>query len=135
MQTLTGETIAINDERDVVNVRKIIREQALALKFSMINQTKLVTAASELTRNIIKYANCGTVEYNHLIDNNDRHGLQLIFTDQGPGIPDIKRVMAGGYTTGGGLGLGLSGSKKLVDEFELNSEVGKGTCIKLILWK
>jgi serine/threonine-protein kinase RsbT len=134
MQIIKREVLKINQEQDVVLVRKLERDCANDLKFSMTNQTKLVTAASELARNIIKYATSGTVELN-VIKNDDREGIQMIFENQGPGIADISKVMSGGYTTGGGLGLGLSGSKKLVNEFDLRSVVGEGTCIKLILWK
>ncbi len=134
MQIIKREVLKINQEQDVVLVRKLARDYANDLRFSMTNQTKLVTAASELARNIIKYAGSGTVELN-IIQNEYRDGIQMIFKDQGPGIADIPKVMAGGYTTGGGLGLGLSGSKKLVNEFNLQSVVGEGTCIKLILWK
>ena len=131
---ISKHAIEIKHDHDIVLARKLVRECANELKFSILNQTKLVTAASELMRNIIKYANSGTVNLN-IIHNGSREGLQIIFEDQGPGIPDIPKVMAGGYTTGGGLGLGLSGSKRLVDEFDIKSIVGKGTCIKIVLWK
>ncbi len=134
MNALQSNTYPILIEQDVVLIRKVVRELSVQLKLSLINQTKLVTAASELTRNIIKYASTGSLKVD-VINNGTRDGIQLIFEDKGPGIPDIPRVMKGGYTTGKGLGLGLSGSERLVDEFELKSVVGQGTYIKLIVWK
>jgi serine/threonine-protein kinase RsbT len=133
MHIIKSETFLITVEHDIVKVRKAVRECAIELKFSMTNQTKVVTVASELTRNILKYANTGSVQLS-VISKSGQEGLQLIFEDQGPGIPDISKVMAGGYTTGGGMGLGLSGSRRLADEFELKTNVGKGTLIKVILW-
>lgn len=134
MENVKSATIAINKEQDIINVRKIVRDHAMQIGLSLLNQTKLVTAASELTRNIIKYANNGTLQLN-ILHKEDLIGLQLIFEDQGPGIPDISLAMLAGYSSKDGLGIGLSGSKRLVDEFDIKSEVGKGTLIKLMLWK
>jgi serine/threonine-protein kinase RsbT len=127
-------TIAIKTEQDIVNVRKQVRMQAEQLQFSLIKQTKIVTAASELARNIFKYANVGTLEIS-LIHGRRGTGLQLVFKDQGPGIPDIEQAMSAGFSTGKGLGLGLSGAQRLVDEFNITSHLGKGTCVRIILWK
>lgn len=134
MKIVKHNSLNVGQELDIVAVRKIVREYTIAIKFGMTGQTKLVTAASELARNILRYAATGTVEIN-VIQSGTKEGIQMIFEDQGPGIPDIPRVMVGGYTTGGGLGLGLSGSKRLVDEFDLKSVVGEGTCVKIIMWK
>lgn len=134
MDLVNNQTISINTEQDIVNVRKIVREYATQIGLNTINQTKLVTAASELTRNIIKYAEGGNLIIN-ILNKNDRTGLQMTFEDKGPGIPDISLAMIAGYTSKDGLGIGLSGSKQLVDEFDIKSEIGKGTTIKLTLWK
>jgi serine/threonine-protein kinase RsbT len=134
MQILSTEVFAVNEEGDIVTIRKIVRERAIALKCNLVTQTKLVTAASELTRNIIKYASRGVLTLNTISDDG-RQGIQMIFKDEGPGISDISLAMTEGFSTGKSLGLGLSGSKRLVDEFEISSQVGHGTQVKLILWK
>jgi serine/threonine-protein kinase RsbT len=134
VQHIKSKLFNIKAEQDIISVRRIVRELANEIGLKALNQTKLVTAASEITRNIIKYADNGTLEIN-VVKENDRTGLQMIFNDYGPGIPDVSLAMIAGYTTGGGLGVGLSGTKQLVDEFDIKSEVGKGTSIKLILWK
>lgn len=134
MQILKSEERIIQCEEDLSFIRKLVKENAIQLKFSLLNQTKLVTAASELTRNVLKYAKTGIFKIN-IINTVDKEGVELIFKDQGPGISDIHKVMKGGYTTGGGLGLGLSGSSRLANEFDVQSEVGKGTCVKMIFWK
>ncbi len=126
--------IAVNDESGIVVVRQRVREHASKLGLSLVSQTKIVTAASELTRNIIKYAGKGQVTIQSVTDSL-RSGLKLIFKDQGPGIADIGQAMQDGYSTGHGLGLGLSGSKRLVDYFHIDSIVGQGTEIQIILWK
>lgn len=134
MRVLKRELIKLEFEPDIITARKFVRDYTILQKFSLTKQTKLVTAASELARNILKYAKEGTVEIN-IISDGMQEGIKLIFNDKGPGIADIPRVLAGGYTTGGGLGLGISGSKRLVDHFDITSTIGKGTCIQLILWK
>jgi serine/threonine-protein kinase RsbT len=118
----------------VVAVRKAVREHALELKLSLVEQTKLVTAASELARNTIKYGGGGVVVLERLIDGL-RNGLRLVFADTGPGIADIELALRDGYTSGGGLGLGLGGTKRLVDDFLIDSRPSEGTAVAIIKWK
>ena len=115
-------------------MRQLVREQAIALGFSLVDQTKLVTAASELGRNILNYGGGGEMQMMRLAEG-ARVGLKLVFVDQGPGIPDIELAMKDGYTTGGGMGLGLGGAKRLSNEFSINSEVGSGTKVTIARWK
>jgi serine/threonine-protein kinase RsbT len=124
--------IAVAD--DVVKVRQIARLWATELKFSLVDQTKLVTATSELARNTLEHGKGGTMRIEQ-VENSSRKGIKLVFDDQGPGIPDIALALRDGYTTGGGMGLGLSGSKRLVNEFEIKSEVGRGTTVAITRWK
>lgn len=123
----------VTDE-DVVHLRRIVRERAIALGFSLIEQTKTVTAASELARNVLRYGGGGemrlTVRQNGL-----RRGLQLAFVDNGPGIADVQQALQDGFTSGGGLGLGLGGSKRLVDDFHIETAPGKGTTVTIVKWK
>jgi serine/threonine-protein kinase RsbT len=119
---------------DVVKVRQIARLWATELKFSLVDQTKLVTATSELARNTLEHGKGGTMRIEQ-VENGSRKGIKLVFDDQGPGIPDIAMALRDGYTTGGGMGLGLSGSKRLVNEFEIKSEVGRGTTVAITRWK
>ena len=128
------ETISIQSSADVVLVRQAVRQLAVELKFGLVDQTKIVTAASELARNTLDYGGGGTVKLEALQEG-IRRGLRLTFEDQGPGIPDIDLALKDGYTTGGGLGMGLSGTKRLVNEFNIVSQVGKGTCITITKWK
>ncbi|MDB5936535.1 MAG: anti-sigma regulatory factor [Massilia sp.] len=123
----------VSDEH-VVALRRVVRERALDLKLSLVEQTKLVTAASELARNTIKYGGGGEV---HVVGLSDgfRHGIRLVFADDGPGIADVKLALTDGYTTGGGLGLGLSGAKRLVDEFDIDTRHGEGTVVVIVKWK
>lgn len=130
----TSETMPIQTSEDVVKVRQKVRAQALAIGFSLVDQTKVITAASEIARNTVIHGGGGTLDINR-VRHGGRIGLQLIFTDHGPGIPDIARAMTDGYTTGGGLGLGLSGAKRLSNEFDVTSTVGKGTIVTLVRWK
>lgn len=129
-----SKSLAMQTDADVVAIRQAAREQAIALGFSLVEQTKLVTAASELARNAIKFGGGGTF-FIEPVDNGLRSGLRLIFEDSGPGIPDIELAMTDGYSTGQGLGLGLGGSKRLVSELEIVSKVGQGTRVSIILWK
>jgi serine/threonine-protein kinase RsbT len=110
------------------------RHRALRVALSLVDQTKLVTAASELARNTLKYGGGGEVHLDRLSDG-IRQGLGLIFVDGGPGIGDINQALRDGFTSGGGLGLGLGGSRRLVDEFEIDSKVGEGTAVSVIKWK
>jgi serine/threonine-protein kinase RsbT len=129
-----NETMSIQSSADVVLVRQSVRQLAVEQGFSLVDQTKIVTAASELARNTLDYGGGGTVKLQALQDG-IRRGLRLTFEDQGPGIPDIELALKDGYTTGNGLGMGLSGTKRLVNEFNIVSHVGKGTCVTIIKWK
>jgi serine/threonine-protein kinase RsbT len=124
--------IAVPD--DIVRVRQIVRQWAVELGFSLVDQTKIVTAASELARNTLIYGNGGEARVEMLADGL-RSGLKVIFEDRGPGIADLDLAMKDGYTTGGGLGLGLSGAKRLSNEFELRSVQGEGTRVAITRWK
>ena len=119
---------------EVVTVRQKVRQCSIDLGFSLIDQTKLVTAASELARNMIDFAGGGLILMEAL-NKEGRKGLKLTFRDQGPGIADIETALTNGYTTRGGLGLGLSGAKRLANEFDISSEVGKGTEVTITRWK
>jgi len=127
-------TLPLRSDEDVVGLRKHVRERAVAIALSLVDQTKLVTAASELARNTIKYGGGGEVHLDSLEDG-FRRGVGLIFVDNGPGIPDLDQALRDGFTTGGGLGLGLGGSKRLVDEFDIDSRPGEGTAVSVVKWK
>jgi serine/threonine-protein kinase RsbT len=129
-----GATMSVKAAEDVVRVRQAVRVRAVEAGFSLVDQTKLVTAASEIARNTVEYGGGGELLIQTLRDG-IRRGLRLTFTDQGPGISDIPRAMSDGYTTGGGLGLGLSGAKRLSNEFEIQSSPGKGTRVMLGRWR
>jgi serine/threonine-protein kinase RsbT len=133
MSVVDSETLPIASEPDMVTVRRRVREAAARTGLSLVDQTKLVTAASELARNTLIYGGGGTMQLEML--NGPRLGVRLIFVDQGPGIPDIDLALRDGFTTGAGLGLGLSGSKRLVNEFEIDSKVGQGTRVAVTRWK
>uniref|UniRef100_UPI0018E9295C ATP-binding protein n=2 Tax=Scytonema TaxID=1203 RepID=UPI0018E9295C len=126
--------MSIQSSQDVVLVRQAVRQLAVKLGFSLVDQTKIVTAASELARNTLDYGGGGTVKLEAL-QNGMRRGLRLVFEDSGPGIPDIDLALKDGYTTGGGLGMGLSGAKRLMNEFNIVSHVGEGTCVTITKWK
>ena len=128
------ETMSIQSSADVVLVRQAVRQIAIEVGFSLVDQTKIVTAASELARNTLDYGGGGTATLEAL-QNGTRRGVRLIFADKGPGIPDINLALKDGYTTGGGLGMGLSGTKRLVNEFEIVSQVGEGTTVTVTKWK
>jgi serine/threonine-protein kinase RsbT len=128
------ESMPIRSEGDIVGVRQAVRRWALELCFSVVEQTKMVTAASELARNTLVYGKGGTVQL-EAVENGLRRGLRLTFEDQGPGIPDVEQALVDGYTTGKGLGMGLSGSKRLVNEFEIESRLGEGTRVTVTRWK
>lgn len=129
-----AETLGLRSEADVVSMRQAVRRWAAELKFSLVDQTKLVTAASELGRNALIYGLGGTALL-EILDEPPRTGLRVTFEDQGPGIPDIDRALQDGFTSGGGLGLGLGGAKRLVNQFELDSRPGEGTRIAITRWK
>jgi serine/threonine-protein kinase RsbT len=124
---------AIRSDEDVVRVRQLVRAVAVAVKLSLVDQTKVVTAASELARNTLVYGGGGSVEVT-IVDNGRRKGLQIVFDDSGPGIPDLELALTDGYTTGGGLGLGLSGARRLVDEFQIETSAESGTRITVTKW-
>jgi serine/threonine-protein kinase RsbT len=134
MPALKSETFPVRSESDIVNVRQITRAWATDCKFSLVDQTKIVTAASELARNAVLYGGGGTVRLEQLNDGM-RTGLRLTFEDRGPGISDVEKAMADGYTSGSGLGLGLGGARRLVNEFDIRSEAGKGTTVSITRWK
>jgi serine/threonine-protein kinase RsbT len=128
------ETLSVMANDAVVSVRQAVRELAVEVRLSLVDQTKLVTAASELARNMVVYGGGGTVVLEQL-DVDGRIGVRVTFEDHGPGIADINQALRDGFTSGGGLGLGLGGSKRLVHDFELRSEVGKGTTVVITRWK
>jgi serine/threonine-protein kinase RsbT len=130
----SADLLRIDSSEDVVTVRRIVREHALALGFSLVDQTKLVTAASELARNTLQHGLGGTMRLELVLDGG-RRGLRLTFEDHGPGIADIERAMRDGFTTGSGLGLGLSGSKRLCHDFSIASAPGAGTRVVITRWK
>ena len=128
------ETIPIKNSSDVVVVRQRVRVLAIEMKFSLVEQTKIVTAASELGRNTLEHGKGGSLEL-AVITNGARRGIRLCFTDQGPGIPDVALALKDGYTSGSGMGLGLGGAKRLMNEFEIDTKPGSGTTITTIRWK
>lgn len=134
MNVEKSATMPIKAAEDVVRVRQAVRVQAVNAGFSLVDQTKLVTAASEIARNTLEYGGGGELLLETLRDG-IRRGVRLTFTDQGPGISDIPRALTDGYTTGGGLGLGLSGAKRLSNEFDIQSTPGKGTRVMLGRWR
>ncbi|MEH2090226.1 MAG: anti-sigma regulatory factor [Nostoc sp.] len=128
------ETIDIQSSTDVVLVRQSVRQLAVEIGFGLVDQTKIITAASELARNTLDYGGGGTVKLETLQEGR-RRGLRLTFEDRGPGIPDIDLALKDGFTTGNGLGMGLGGAKRLANEFEIQSAVGEGTRIIIVRWK
>ena len=134
MPTTQSDVVPLRDEQDIVAARQLVRRLTLELEFSLIDQTKIVTATSELARNTVKHGLGGEMRWETLADGG-RRGLRLSFVDMGPGIPDIERAMVDGYTTGGGLGMGLSGAKRLVNDFAIESTPGKGTRVTIARWK
>ena len=133
MVVTSSETLAVASEADLVTVRRCVRENAAKLGFSLVDQTKVVTAASELARNTLIHGRGGQMELSTL--NGPRLGIRLTFEDTGPGIPDIDLALRDGFTTGSGLGLGLGGAKRLVNEFEVKSRPGEGTRVTVVRWK
>jgi serine/threonine-protein kinase RsbT len=132
--TLLSEERQICTAEDVVTVRQAVRQRAVELGFNLVDQTKIVTAASELARNTIQYGGGGTVKIEGL-EEAGRRGLRLVFEDHGPGIADIALAMKDGYTTGTGLGLGLSGARRLSNHFHIESRVGEGTRVTIVRWR
>ncbi|GAB4012251.1 anti-sigma regulatory factor [Spirosoma migulaei] len=131
---LNKDSMAITREQDVVPCRNRVKEVAVKIGMGLVNQTKLITAASELARNMLRYANGGEVLI-EVVSKGRESGVRLTFTDKGPGIADISLAMQDGYSTGKSLGLGLPGTKRLVNEFDLKSTLGQGTTITILKWK
>jgi serine/threonine-protein kinase RsbT len=134
MPATKTETAPVRSSADVVSVRHLVRRWAVELGFTIVEQTKIVTAASELARNMIDYGGGGTLTLESL-DDGIRKGLRLIFEDQGPGIPDIQAALRDGFTSGSGMGLGLGGAKRLSNEFDIQSAPGQGTRVMIARWK
>jgi serine/threonine-protein kinase RsbT len=134
MAVTKDDAIPVHSSEDIVWVRQAVRTWAVELGFGLVDQTKLVTAASELARNTIDYGGGGTVKL-EAINNGVHCGLRLTFEDHGPGIPDVELALQDGYTTGSGLGLGLGGAKRLVNEFDIESRSGEGTRVCITRWK
>lgn len=134
MTVTRSESVPVRSQEDVVAVRRRVRSLAAEEGFRLVDQTKLVTAASELARNTFIYGGggAGLIE---IVENGGRRGLRVTFEDNGPGIADIALAMKDGYTTGGGLGLGLSGAKRLSNEFEIDSRPGEGTRVSILRWR
>ena len=130
----SGNRLPITTQNDVVRVRQAVRTVAVEVGFGLVDQTKIVTAASELARNTLDYGGGGSALLEKLEKNGEK-GLRITFEDAGPGIADIEKAMQDGYTTGGGLGLGLSGARRLSSEFEIDSRPGEGTRVVITKWK
>ena len=134
MPVVKSETHPVRCEGDIVLVRQIVRKWAVEIACSIVDQTKVVTAASELARNLLIYGGGGEVHLS-ILQEGMRKGLRVVFEDNGPGIPDIEQALKDGFTSGKGMGLGLGGAKRLVNEFDLISKVGEGTKITITKWK
>jgi serine/threonine-protein kinase RsbT len=134
LTTLNKDKMTISKEQDVVSFRNRVKEYAIKIGMGLVNQTKLITAASELVRNMLRYAGGGEVSI-EVVSRGREAGVRLTFVDKGPGIADIHQAMKDGYSTGKSLGLGLPGAKRLVAEFDIKSKVGEGTTVTIIKWK
>ncbi|GAB2790295.1 anti-sigma regulatory factor [Dyella kyungheensis] len=133
MSSMRSGTFALRSEQDVVLGRQAVRKLALECGLRLVDQTKLVTAVSELARNAVIYGGGGDMDW-AIVEEGARKGVQLVFRDNGPGIPDIKQAMTDGWTSGNGLGLGLAGAKRLVDQFDIQSAPGQGTRVTITKW-
>ena len=133
-QAIKSDRLPIRASEDVVTVRQSVRKAALELGLSLVDQTKVVTAASELARNALVHGGGGTVRVEAVTSDHGRSGVRIGFTDDGPGIADVDLALTDGWTSGDGLGLGLSGARRLVDEFELTSKPGSGTSVVVVKW-
>jgi len=134
MNIIRSETIKLHNSDDIVRVRQAVRVWMVEMKFSLVDQTKMVTAASELARNTVVHGGGGSARMEAL-ENGAHRGLRLVFEDHGPGIPDLELALKDGYSTAGGLGLGLGGSKRLVNEFDIWSVPGEGTRVTVVRWR
>jgi serine/threonine-protein kinase RsbT len=132
--TLKDEIAAISSSGDIVKIRQLVRAWAISLGFSLVEQTKVVTAASELARNALEHGGGGNVRLEAL-NNEMRRGLRLTFSDEGPGIADLEQALKDGFSTGSGMGLGLGGAKRLANEFEIDSAPGPGTKVTITRWR
>jgi len=130
----TSGSIPVLSEQDIVLCRQLVRKLTQELRFSLVDQTKMITAASELSRNAVTYGGGGVMRW-QLLTEGTRNGLRLAFEDKGPGIADLALAMTDGWTSGKGLGMGLTGSKRLVSEFDIRSAPGEGTCVTIARWK
>ncbi len=130
----TQGTVPLRNEADIVLCRQAVRKLTQQLKFSLVDQTKLITAASELSRNTVVYGLGGQMRW-EIVQQGVRTGLRLAFDDQGPGIADLALALTDGWTSGAGMGVGLSGSRRLVNEFDIRTAVGEGTCVTVTRWK
>jgi serine/threonine-protein kinase RsbT len=128
------EAVTLLSSEDVVRVRQKVRATAVEIGFGLVDQTKIITAASELARNTVQHGGGGGVRLQMLRESN-RCGLRLVFEDRGPGIPDVEQAMKDGYTTVGGLGLGLGGARRLCNEFQIFSKLGEGTRVTITCWR
>jgi serine/threonine-protein kinase RsbT len=134
MDSIAVESVLIRAQDDIVKIRQVVRAKAAAIGLSLVDQTKIVTAASELARNALEYGGGGRM-HSQIIDELGRRGLRLTFEDFGPGIADVEQAMRDGFTSGGGLGLGLGGAKRLSNEFKIETAPGKGTRVTIARWK
>jgi len=131
--SLSKDVVVVAKEQDVVFLKNRVKEVAVKIKMGLVNQTRLITAASELVRNMMRYANGGDCLV-EVVSSGRNNGVRLTFRDKGPGIPDLALAMKDGFSTGKSLGLGLPGTKRLVNEFDLKSKVGEGTVVTIIKW-
>jgi serine/threonine-protein kinase RsbT len=134
MKSISSDLVKLRSSEDIVQLRQAVRKKAVSIGFGIVDQTKIVTASSELGRNTIDYGGGGTAMI-EVVENERRMGIRLVFEDQGPGIADIALALSDGYTSGSGMGLGLGGSKRLSHEFEITSKVGEGTKVSILRWK
>ncbi|HST11328.1 MAG TPA: anti-sigma regulatory factor [Terriglobales bacterium] len=134
MTVLSSGELPLKSDHEIVIARQAVRRMTQQLSFSLVDQTKFVTAASELARNALIYGGGGTLEW-EILDSPPRRGLRLTFTDNGPGIPNLDLALTDGWTSGNGLGMGLTGARRLVNEFEIDSKVGEGTRVRVTRWK
>lgn len=134
MTTQPSEQYKVTVTEDIVSVRQAVRRKAIGLGFNLIDQTKIVTATSELARNMLDYGGGGVTTL-EIIENGRKKGIRLSFRDEGPGIRDVELALKDGYSSGNGMGLGLGGAKRLSDEFEIDTTPGKGTCVTIVRWK